>query len=229
MIAMAIRNSSVVVTACMGPPCRARSLMPKLPAGHIAAGAGRTATGVPDLAPGRRFRRGTARRRGLQQPHRPQLKGRREMCGRTKWIVVVVGMVCALATLVVAAAGPAVSDLPLLTGDNGQIHACTGAQAGVAAWCVRAGAAGGGPRTAAAPLPTINAAISAAKAGDIVQVAAGTYGENVAIGAFNSPAGKHLALLGGFNAGFTMRDADVHVAIIDGGLLAPAVQLHLNT
>lgn len=152
------------------------------------------------------------------------------MDGRAKWMAVVASMLSApsLATLALAAT-PEMSERLAVTGDNGQIHACTGAQAGVAVWCVRAGAAGGGNGSAAAPLATINAAIAAAKAGDIVQVAAGTYNENVAIGAYNNPAGKHLSLLGGFNAGFTGRDAAVHATIIDGGLLAPAVQLHLNT
>lgn len=115
------------------------------------------------------------------------------------------------------------------TRDNGQIHACTGVQAGVAVLCVRAGAPAGGTGTAAAPYALIGAAITAAKAGDIVQVAAGTYAENVAVGAFNSPVGKHLTLLGGFATGFGSRDADVHASIVDGGLLGPAVQLHLNT
>lgn len=117
----------------------------------------------------------------------------------------------------------------VVMGDNGQIHACTGAQAGVAVLCVRADAAPGGSGTAVAPFASIGAAIMAAKAGDIVQVAAGSYVENVAVGAFNSPVGKHLTLLGGFDAGFAARDADVHASIIDGGLLGPTVQLHLNT
>lgn len=113
--------------------------------------------------------------------------------------------------------------------DNGQIQPCTGSQAGMAVLCVRAGAAAGGSGTAAAPFATITSAIAAAKTGDIVQVAGGTYAENVALGAFNSPVGKPLTLLGGFNAAFTSRDAQVHASIIDGGLAAPAVQLHLNT
>ncbi len=114
--------------------------------------------------------------------------------------------------------------------DNGQIHICTGIQAAVSAViCVRAGAAAGGSGTAAAPLASINTAIAAAKAGDIVQVAAGSYVENVALGAFNNPSGKHLTLLGGFNSSFAQRDAGLHVSIIDGGLLNPGVQLHLDS
>jgi len=114
--------------------------------------------------------------------------------------------------------------------DNGQIFSCTGVQAAVAAViCVRAGAVAGGSGTAAAPLASINAAITAAKAGDIVQVAAGRYIENVMLGAFNNPSVKNLTLLGGFSASFAQRAAGLNVSIIDGGLLNPAVQLHLDS
>ncbi len=114
--------------------------------------------------------------------------------------------------------------------DNGQIFACTGVQPVLqAVICVRVGAAGGGNGSAAAPLTSINAAIIAAKAGDIVQVAAGTYAENVALGAFNIPSSKHLTLLGGFNAGFSQRNAAVNLSIIDGGFQNPAVQLHVDS
>lgn len=114
--------------------------------------------------------------------------------------------------------------------DNGQMHACTGIQPSPpAVICVRAGAAGGGNGTAAAPLTSINAAIAAAKAGDIVQVAAGNYAENVALGAYNNPSGKHLTLLGGFNSGFTLRAAGTHIAVINGGQLNPGVQLHVDS
>lgn len=114
--------------------------------------------------------------------------------------------------------------------DNGQIFSCTGIQAALpAVICVRAGAVAGGTGTAAAPLAFVNAAIAAAKAGDIVQVAAGSYVENVALGAFNNPSGKHLTLLGGFNSSFAQRNAGLYVSIIDGGLQNPAVQLHLDS
>jgi hypothetical protein len=113
--------------------------------------------------------------------------------------------------------------------DNGQIFSCTGIQVSVpAVICVRAGA-GGGTGTAAAPLASINAAIAAAKAGDIVQVAAGSYLENVALGAFNNPSSKHLTLLGGFSTSFAQRSAGLYVSVIDGGLLNPAVQLHVES
>ena len=112
--------------------------------------------------------------------------------------------------------------------DNGQIFSCTGIQPAVrAVICVRAGAAAGGSGTAAAPLASINAAIAAAKAGDILQVAAGRYVENVALGAFNNPSSKHLSLLGGFSSSFAQRAAGLNVSIIDGGQLNPAVQLHV--
>lgn len=113
--------------------------------------------------------------------------------------------------------------------DNGQRLACTGPRSAPAAvLCVRAGAPAGGGGTAAAPYATIMAAIAAAKAGDIVQVAAGTYRENVALGAYGSPSSRNLALLGGFSADFAQRNAAVQRAIIDGGGLAPAVQLHVQ-
>lgn len=113
--------------------------------------------------------------------------------------------------------------------DNGQAHACTGTQAGFAVLCVRAGAAPGGTGTAAAPYASINAAISAAKAGDVVQVAVGNYAENVALGSFASPASKHLSLLGGFDVGFSARDAGQYPTVINGGQINPAVQLHVNS
>ncbi|MBX3724508.1 MAG: hypothetical protein KF823_01145 [Xanthomonadales bacterium] len=112
--------------------------------------------------------------------------------------------------------------------DNGQLHVCTGplpAQAAVL--CVRAGSPPGGSGTAPAPYAGIGVAIAAAKAGDIIQVAGGTYLENIAIGSLASQAAKPLTLLGGFATDFTARDAAQHVATIDGGQLAPAVQLHV--
>jgi hypothetical protein len=130
-----------------------------------------------------------------------------------------------LVALPCAAAGPGP-----VGHDNGQHHACTGFLASQpAVICVRAGAAAGGSGSAAAPLATISAAIAGAKAGDIVQVAAGTYSENVALGGFGAPSGTHLTLLGGFSADFSARDADQHASRIDGGLTNPAVQLHLDS
>jgi hypothetical protein len=112
--------------------------------------------------------------------------------------------------------------------DNGVIQACTGVQPGSpAVICVRAGAAGGGTGSAAQPFASINAAIAAAKAGDIVQVAGGTYAENVALGSFVVPSSKHLTLLGGFAGDFSSRAAALNPSIVDGGMLDPAVQLHV--
>lgn len=113
--------------------------------------------------------------------------------------------------------------------DNGAIQPCTGVQAGPAVICVRAGAAGGGDGSAAMPFGTINAAIAAAKAGDIVQVAAGTYVENVALGTLAAPSNKHLSLLGGFATDFLTRNAAANRSIVDGSLLNPAIQLHLDS
>ncbi|HVF35319.1 MAG TPA: DUF1565 domain-containing protein [Candidatus Saccharimonadia bacterium] len=114
--------------------------------------------------------------------------------------------------------------------DNGAIQPCTGVQAGApAVICVRAGAPGGGTGSAAMPFATINAAIAAAKAGDIVQVAAGTYTENVALGTFTAPSSTNLTLLGGFAVGFATRNAAANRSIVDGGQVDPAVQLHVDS
>ena len=113
--------------------------------------------------------------------------------------------------------------------DNGQRRACTGFTAtGAAVICVRAGAAAGGLGTAEAPLATLTAAIAGAKAGDTVQVAAGTYRENVAFGRFNAPSSLCLQLLGGFSADFSQRDAGTHRSVLDGQAGNPTVQLHLQ-
>ena len=114
--------------------------------------------------------------------------------------------------------------------DDGQIDSCTGTAAPAPrVLCVRALAAAGGSGTVAAPFASINAAIVAAAAGDIVQVAAGTHAENVAIGSFGAPAAKDLILRGGFNADFSVRDAGTYRSVIDGGDAAPAVQLHIDS
>ncbi len=114
--------------------------------------------------------------------------------------------------------------------DNGTILPCTGVQAMTpAVICVRAGAPGGGNGSAAMPFATINAAITAAKAGDTVQVAAGTYAENVALGTFTAPSSKNLTLLGGFAVDFATRNAAANRSIVNGGQLNPAVQLHLDS
>ncbi len=113
--------------------------------------------------------------------------------------------------------------------DNGLRYACTGFTAsGVAVICVRAGAAAGGTGTASAPLATVAAAMAGAKAGDVVQVAAGSYRENLALGSLSTPSSKRLSLLGGFSADFAARDASVHRSVLDGQGLNPVVQLHLG-
>lgn len=113
--------------------------------------------------------------------------------------------------------------------DNGQRHACTGfSGSGIAVICVRAGAAGAGTGTAGSPLATVSAAIAGAKAGDIVQVAAGNYAENIALGSLSAASSKSLSLLGGFNAEFSARQASLHRSVLDGQGQNPAIQLHLG-
>lgn len=112
--------------------------------------------------------------------------------------------------------------------DNGQRHACTGTGASPAVLCVHSAAREGGNGSAAAPFDSINAAIAAAEPGDIIQVAAGTYGENVQIGEYNDMSPKHLTLLGGFDPfDFGVRDAGRHHTTIDGGFLNPALRAHI--
>jgi hypothetical protein len=114
--------------------------------------------------------------------------------------------------------------------DNGQSYACTGVTSAVPAiLCVNATAGGSGNGTAMSPFNTINAAIAAAKAGDVIQVAAGTYVENVVLGSYNTQSTKHLTFLGGFNADFSERNANEHKSVIDGNNLNPAVQLHVSS
>ena len=112
--------------------------------------------------------------------------------------------------------------------DNGERHDCTGTGApSPAVLCVLAGAAPGGNGSLATPFASINAAIAAALAGDIIQVAAGNYAENVAVGAFGAAIDKPLTLLGGFSPDFSVRDAGLNVSVIDGGGVGPGVQLHV--
>ena len=109
-------------------------------------------------------------------------------------------------------------DAPALVGkgprgpDNGEAHPC-----GSGVLCV------GGDGT----YRSINAAIAAAHAGDVIQVAAGTYTENVALGSFTALDARNLTLLGGFSADFATRDAAANRTVIDGGGEDPAVQLHV--
>ena len=116
--------------------------------------------------------------------------------------------------------------------DNGEHSACTGSGGGSpAVLCVKAGAGGGGTGTSAAPFATINAALAAARPGDVIQVAAGTYPENVAVGTqLSALVPTQLTLLGGFSPDFPSRDASQFRSVIDGsGKAAPAVQLHLQS
>lgn len=109
-------------------------------------------------------------------------------------------------------------DAPALDGkgpqgaDNGEAKRC-----GAGVLCV------GGTGT----YRSINAAIADAEAGDVIQVAGGTYTENVALGSFASLDTRNMTLLGGFSDDFATRDAAANPTVIDGGGDNPAVQLHV--
>jgi len=57
---------------------------------------------------------------------------------------------------------------------------------------------------------SIESAVDAASDGDVINLAAGTYVENIIID------GKSVYLRGGWNADFTERDWETHVTVIDG-------------
>jgi hypothetical protein len=115
--------------------------------------------------------------------------------------------------------------------DNGTVLACTGVLVGTpAVLCVDTAAAAGGNGTAAAPYRTIASAITAAKAGDTLQIAQGTYLENPVIGALGAGNSKRLNFLGGFQSGsgFTVRNQGAYKTIIDGNLANPGLRLFVN-
>jgi hypothetical protein len=111
------------------------------------------------------------------------------------------------------------------------VLACTGPTgSGQAVICVDTANATAGAGTAANPYKTIASAITAAKAGDQLQIAQGTYAENPVIGAFNSWSSKRLDIMGGFQTGssFAVRDPSTYVTLIDGGLTNPGLRLFVN-
>lgn len=116
--------------------------------------------------------------------------------------------------------------------DNGTKSACTGTTgSGVAIVCVdTALGSASGPGTAAAPYKTISQAITAAKAGDTIQIAQGTYAENPAIGSFNSFSSKRLNILGGFQSGssFAVRDQGTYTTLLDNALAGVGLRLHVG-
>lgn len=115
--------------------------------------------------------------------------------------------------------------------DNGTKSSCTGTGTGVRVVCVdTALGVSTGPGTAASPYKTISQAITAAKAGDTIQIAEGTYAENPVIGGFNNWSSKRLNILGGFQSGssFAVRDQGTYRTLIDGGLTTVGLRLFVS-
>lgn len=126
--------------------------------------------------------------------------------------------------------GALAAQAPAWAQDNGQHYPCTGTAAvSPRVLCVRAGAGAGGNGSASAPFGSIQAAVDAGVDGDIIEVAGGSYAENVRLGTFAQPASRDLRLLGGFAADFSARDAAAWPARISGGAAAPTVQLHVDS
>lgn len=116
--------------------------------------------------------------------------------------------------------------------DNGQKSACTGTHAtNPAVVCVdTALGIAAGPGTAASPYKTISQAFAAAKAGDTIQIAQGTYTENPALGSFNSWSSKRLTILGGFQSGtsFATRDQGTYRTLLDNNLSTVGLRLFIG-
>ncbi len=91
-------------------------------------------------------------------------------------------------------------------------RACTGPRAsGMAVLCVRAG-----DRTRIA---TLREALKSAKGGDVIQVAGGTYSEDIVV------ASKELTLAGGFDSTFSARNLVANESRIEGSGKSSVVRL----
>ncbi|MBP9869134.1 DUF1565 domain-containing protein [Patescibacteria group bacterium] len=116
--------------------------------------------------------------------------------------------------------------------DNGQISACTGTHASnPAVVCVDTALGNNsGPGTAASPYRTISQAITAAKAGDTIQIAQGTYAENPVIGSYGNFSSKRLNILGGFQSGssFSVRNQGTYRTLLDNNLANSGLRLHVG-
>lgn len=111
--------------------------------------------------------------------------------------------------------------------DNGVYLACTGPTGSVrAVICVRSGSGGDGSQ--ATPIGSIQSAINAAKAGDVIAVAEGSYAESLVLGSDGAYSSKNISLLGGCASDFSSRDAATFVSTIDGGGLARAVTIFVQ-
>jgi hypothetical protein len=99
-----------------------------------------------------------------------------------------------------------------LASSGDQVRTCTGVGGqGVTVLCVAASARGDRQTgSASQPFSTIGAAVDASNGGEVIQIAAGTYRENVVI------ERKALTLLGGFRDDFAERIPATHVSTIEG-------------
>lgn len=104
------------------------------------------------------------------------------------------------------------SQAPGLVATAQPVLACTGAaEAAASVLCVRHdSAAEGEDGTAERPFRSVRGAVDAAKDGDVIQVAAGTYKEHVELDE------RSLTLQGGFAPGFGERVPATHITTLEG-------------
>lgn len=118
------------------------------------------------------------------------------------------------------------------------METCTGTRdSGKQVLCVWGDVSSNGDGSAAMPFKTINAALTKARDGDVIQVAGRevpgsqlAYRENILIGNYqntcdNGGTRKNIVFLGGFNRLFSDRNADQYPTLVIGQSTSPAFQV----